>query len=154
MSSNHSTWVERDGDGTRALHTLLTPNPFCLPNNPGPNAIYLRPIDLNNPGVVPDFAVPLTQMEQATINSTFTPCKNYYMSMINIKQVFDACINDTFKVSNDPTIQGWHAVMTAMPILDQLSDLYGKPTPVALEGKDAAFRCPYLAANPPKLLFH
>ncbi len=41
-----------------------------------------------------------------------------------------------------------------MSILNQLSDLYGKPTPAALEGKDAAFHHPYLAANPPKLLFH
>ncbi len=44
--------------------------------------------------------------------------------------------------------------MTVMPILDQLLDLYGKPTPTALKGKDTAFRCPYLAANSPKLLFH
>ncbi len=58
--------------------------------------------------------------------------------MINIKQAcftaVNACINNAFKVSNDPTIQGWHAGMTVMSILDQLSDLYGKPTPAMLEG--------------------
>ncbi len=77
--------------------------------------------------------------------------------MINIEQAcfmaVDACINDAFKVSNNPTIQGWHAGMTVMSILDQLSDLYRKPTPAELEGKDTAFRCPHLAADPPKLLF-
>jgi hypothetical protein len=96
-------------------------------------------------------------MEQATIDSTFIRHKNNYMSMINIKQAcftaINACINDAFKVSNDPSIQGWHAGMTVMSILDQLSDLYGKLTPAALEGNDTAIRCPCLAANPPKLLF-
>jgi hypothetical protein len=140
------------------LYALLTPNPFCLPNNPGPNAVYIRPINPSNPGVVPDPAVPFTRMEQATINSMFTHHKNYYRLMINIKQAcftaIDACINNAFKVSNNPTIQGWHTGMTAMSILDQLSDLYGKPTPAALEGNNTRFRSPYLAADPPKLLFH
>ncbi len=126
----------------RELYDLLTPNPFCMPNDPGSNAVYVRPIDpnTNNPGVVPDPAVPLTQTEQATINLTFTRRKNYYMLMINIKQAcftaVDACINNNFKVSNDPTIQGWHTGMTVMSILNQLSDQYGKPTPVALEGNE------------------
>jgi hypothetical protein len=47
-------------------------------------------------------------MEQATINTTFARCKNYYMSMVNIKctcfTAVDASINDAFKVSNNPTI--------------------------------------------------
>jgi hypothetical protein len=142
----------------RELYALLTPNPFRLPNNPGPNAVYVRPIDPNNPGVVPDPAVPLTRTEQATINLTFTHLKNYYMSMINIEQAcfmaVNAYINDAFKVSNDPTIQRWHAGMMVMSILDQLLDLYGKPTPAALEGNDTRFRSPYLVADPPKLIFH
>ena len=77
--------------------------------------------------------------------------------MVNIERAcfmaVDACINDAFKVSNDPTIQGWHAGMTVMSILDQLSGLYGKPTPATLEGSNTAFHHPYLAADPPKILF-
>jgi hypothetical protein len=106
------------------LYALLTPNPFRLPNNPGPNAVYVRPIDPLNPAVVPNLSVPLTWIEQATIDTTFAHCKNYYMSMVNIKSAcftaVDACINDAFKVSNDSTIQGWHAGMSVMSILDQL----------------------------------
>ena len=45
----------------------------------------------------------------------------------------DSSINDAFKVSNDPTIQGWHAGMRVIDILDQLSLIYGQPTPAALE---------------------
>jgi hypothetical protein len=108
--------------------------------------------------VVPDPSVPLTRTEQATIDMMFARCKNYYMSMVNIQRAcftaIDACINDVFKVSNNPTIQGWHADMSVMSILDQLSSLYGQPTPTALEGKDTRFCSPYSSANPPEILFH
>jgi hypothetical protein len=40
-----------------------------------------------------------------------------------------------------------------MSILDQLLDLYGKPTPSTLEGNDTAFRHFYSVADAPKLLF-
>ncbi len=77
--------------------------------------------------------------------------------MVNIKRTcftaVHACINDAFKVSNDPTIQGWHAGMCVMSILDQLSNNYGKPTPMELDGNDTRFRSPYFAADPPELLF-
>jgi hypothetical protein len=156
MSPNHPTWVEGDGNGARTL-CPPTPNLFRLPNNLGPNVVYARAINPQNPGAVPDPA-PLTRTEQATIHTTFTRRKNYSLSMVNIKRAcfmaVDACINDAFKVSNNPTIQGWHAGMRVMLILDQLSNLYRKPTPAALEGNDTAFRHPYLAANPPELLFH
>jgi hypothetical protein len=53
------------------LYTLITQTPFCLPIDPGPNAIYVQAINLNNPNAVPD-AAPLSRTEQATINMTFT----------------------------------------------------------------------------------
>ena len=119
------------------------PNLFCLPKDPGLNAVYLRPINPNNPGVVPDPAVPLTRMEQATIDTTFTRCKNYYMLIVNIKgacfTAIDACINNVFKVFNDSTIQGWHAGMSVMSILDQLLNNYGKPTFAVLDGNNTRF---------------
>jgi hypothetical protein len=48
----------------------------------------------------------------------------------------DASINDTFKMSNDPMIQGWHAGMQVIDILDQLSTIYGQPTPAVLKMND------------------
>jgi hypothetical protein len=79
------------------------------------------------------------------------------MSMVNIEcscfTAVNACINDAFKVSNDPTIQGWHAGMSVMSIFDQLLNNYGKATPAVLDGNDTRFRSPCLAADPPKLLF-
>jgi hypothetical protein len=139
------------------LYALITPNPFCLPNNLGPNAVYVRPINLNNSGVASNPAIPLTRTEQATINTTFTRCKNYCTLMVNIERAcfmaVDACINNAFKVSNDPTIQGWHEGMSVMSILDQLSNNYGNPIPAALDGSNTRFRSPYLVADPPERLF-
>jgi hypothetical protein len=87
---------------SQELYTLLTPNLFHLPNDPGLNAVYVRRV------VVPDPSVPLTQTEQATMDTTFACQKNYYRSMVNIKcacfTAINACINNAFKVSNDSTI--------------------------------------------------
>jgi hypothetical protein len=88
----------------RELYTLLTLTPFRRPTDPGANAVYVHPIDPNNPGVVPDPAVPLTRMEQATIDVMFSRCKHYYQSLLNIEQAcftaLDASINVAFQVSN------------------------------------------------------
>jgi hypothetical protein len=139
------------------LYTLLTPTPFRLPTNPGAHAVYVWPIDPSNPGIIPDPAVPLTRKEQATINTTFSHCKHYYQSMLNIKHAcftaLDASINIAFQVSNNPTIQGWHAGMSTMVILDQLSELYGHPTPTILKQNDRMFPSLYSAADPAEVLF-
>jgi hypothetical protein len=139
------------------LYALLMLTPFCLPTDPGANAVYVRPINPDNPGVVPDPPVPLTKTEQATINTTFACCKHYYQSLLKIEQAcfttLDASINVTFQVLNDPTVQGWHAGMSTLVILDQLSELYGHPTPAVLKQNDKIFRSPYSAANPLEVLF-
>ena len=54
------------------LYALIKQNPFRLPNDPGPNAVYIRPMPLvsvlNADGdVVPDNMV-LTRTKMATIN--------------------------------------------------------------------------------------
>jgi hypothetical protein len=138
------------------LYALLTPTPFRLPIDPGPNAIYVQPVNMNDPNAVVD-ASPLSRTEQDTIDTTFTRCKNYFMSMVNIERAcftaIDACINNAFKVSNNPTIQGWHSGMTVMSILDQLSNNFGKPTLAMLESNDNAFCHPYSVADPPGILF-
>jgi hypothetical protein len=66
------------------LYALITQTPFRLPIDPGPNAIYVQAIDLNNPNAIPD-AAPLSRTEQATINMMFTRRKNYYRLMVNIE---------------------------------------------------------------------
>jgi hypothetical protein len=140
----------------RELYALLMPNHFRLPINPGPNVVYIYSMDPTNPGAAPNPA-PLTRTEQATIDTTFTHCKNNFLSMVNIKRAcftaVDGCINNAFKVSNNPTIQGCQAGMLVMSILDQLLSNYGKPTPATLEGNDNMFCCPYSMANLPELLF-
>jgi hypothetical protein len=96
-------------------------------------------------------------MEQATINTHFACEKHYFLLMKNIKRAcftaLDASVNDTFKVYNDPAIQGWHAGMQGIDILEQLSTIYGKSTPAVLETNNTVFRSPYLAADAPKVLF-
>jgi hypothetical protein len=124
------------------LYTLLTPMPFCLLNDPGDAAVYVHPVVA---GQSVD-ATPLTRTEQASINMQFTCAKHFYLSMHNIERAcftaLDASINDAFKVLNDPTIQGWHASMHIIDILDQLSTIYGQPTPAVLETNDAVFCSP------------
>ena len=65
----------------------------------------------------------------------------------------DSSINDAFKLSNDPSVQGWHAGMRVIDILDQLSLIYGQPTPMSLEANDHIFRSPTSAADAPEVLF-
>ncbi len=90
------------------------------------------------------------------IDATFNCCKHYFLSMRNIECVcftaLDSSINDDYKVSNDQTIQGWHAGMSVMFILDQLSNLYGQLTPAFLETNYTVFCSPYSAEDAPKVL--
>jgi len=64
----------------------------------------------------------------------------------------DSSINDALKVSNDLTVQGWHAGMRVIDIIDQLSLIYEQPTPTALEANDHIFRSLTSAANAPEVL--
>ena len=136
---------------SREMYALLTITPFRRPNDPGPTPIYVRndPTDLT----------PLTRTEQATIDTVFARERNYYQSLVNIERAcyiaLDASVDDAFKVSNIPTIVGWHtdAGMETRTILDQLSSTYGQPTPAALEINDTTFRGPYSTADAPEVLF-
>ena len=132
----------------RPLYTLLDPNPFRLPNSPGPQAIY-PPSTAGQP--------PLSRAEQATIDATFIRQRNYYQSYLNIKRacftVLDDSIDDAFKVSNIPTIVGWNTTMEIMDIFDQLANMYGRPTPAALLSNDQLYRSIYSPADAPEVLF-
>ncbi len=91
------------------------------------------------------------------IDPRFNQQKHYFMLMRNIKRAcftaLNASVNDTFKVSNVANGRGWHAGMKVIDILDQLNNIYGKPTSAALKSNDNVFRSPYLAADAPKVLF-
>jgi hypothetical protein len=134
---------------SHGMYALLTPTPFRRPNNPGPAAVYTR----NDPANM----TPLTHTEQASINTAFARKRHYYQLLINIKCAcfiaLNAKIDDAFKVSDIPTIVGWHAGMENQDILDQLSQTYGQPTPAALEINNVTFRGSYSAANAPEVLF-
>jgi hypothetical protein len=137
----------------RKLYALLTTQPFCLPTNPGAAAVYVRS---QLPGQ-PVNNTPLSRTEQASVDSLFNQRKAYFLSMQNIERAcftaLDAGTNDAFKVSNDPSIWGWHAGMSMHDILDQLSATYWQPTPAVLEANDHIFCSPTLAANAPEVLF-
>ena len=135
------------------LYSLLTNIPFCLLTNPGEAAVYIHPIMLGQPVN----NAPLSRTEQASIDTLFNCCKHYFLLMQNIKRAcfmaLDSSINDAFKVSNDPTVQGWHAGMRVIDILDQLRLIYGQPTPAALEADDHIFQSLTSAADAPEVLF-
>jgi hypothetical protein len=90
----------------RELYSLLTNIPFRLLTNPGAAAVYVRAIVTRQPV---NTAL-LSRTEQASIDTLFNRRKQYFLSMQNIERTcftaLDSSINDAFKVSNDPTIQG------------------------------------------------
>jgi hypothetical protein len=121
------------------MYALLTTTPFRIPTTLGDTPTYLRAVLTGEPA---DNS-PLTGTEQATIDSTFAHRKHYFLSMRNIERAcftaLDSSVNDAFKLSNLAGIRGWHAGMTTVTILDQLSSVYGKPTSAALEANDTLF---------------
>ena len=122
----------------RPLYNLLTNIAFRLPTNPG--------APVNN--------TPLTRTEQVSFDTAFNRCKHYFLSMQNIERAcftaLDSSINDAFKVSNDPSVQGWHAGMRVIDILDQLSLIYGQPTPMSLEAMNTSSEDRRQPPTPPK----
>ncbi len=135
------------------MYALLTTTPFRLPSSPGDTPTYIRATLAGEP---PD-NTPITRTEQATIDLTFARRKHYFLTMKNIERAcftaLDSTVNDAFKLSNIAGVRGWHAGMTTVMILDQLTGVYGKPTSAALEANDTLFRSAYSAADAPEVLF-
>ncbi len=134
----------------KELCALLTPSVFQLPNNPGNTRVYAHPTLASQ--LVDN--TPLMQTEQATIDMCFAREKHYFMLMQNIERAcftaLDASVKNTFKVSNNLAIQGWHAGMQVIDILDQLSTIYGQPT-LAIPLRPTT-QCPAAPTLPPTLL--
>jgi hypothetical protein len=85
----------------RELYTLLTAMPLRLPINPGNALIYVHPVVT----VKVVSSAPLTQSEQATINTRFNRLKHYFMLMQNIERAWpttalNTSVNNAFKVIN------------------------------------------------------
>jgi hypothetical protein len=125
------------------MYALLTPTPFCRPNDPGPAMVYTR----NDPANT----TPLTRTEQASIDTAFAHERHYYQLLINIKRAcfiaLNTNIDDAFKVSDIPTIMGWHAGMETRDILDQLSQTYGLSTLLKAIKRGYLKGCPNLKAH-------
>ncbi len=111
---------------SRPMYQLLSTSPFCLPNDPGPLAIYYgarvpildaagNPVDdaTGNATYVPIPA--LDRAMQATINARFLQERNYWLLYRNIKRacynMLDDSVNDAFKFSPDPNLTGWNSLM-------------------------------------------
>ena len=150
------------------MYQLLSTSPFCLPNNPGPLAIYYgaRVPILNanddpvndakgNPTYVPIPA--LDHATQATINAPSIREQNYWHLYRNIKRacynMLDDSINDTFKFFPDLDLTGWNPSMKIIKIMDQLTTIYGRPMPTALLQNDTLFRSAYSPIDAPEILF-
>ncbi len=67
--------------------------------------------------------------------------------------MLDDNIEDAFKVSNSPMLQGWNQLMEIMEILDQITTTYGLPMPNALLQDNMLLRSAYSPADAPKTLF-
>ena len=138
----------------RPMYSLLTKTPFRLPTDPGPLAIYYpTPVEIVdaqgdpvlNAARFPTYQVQptITRAVQATIDAQFKQAKNYYDSCLNICRaefnILDDNIDDVFKVSNDPALVGWNPLMEPREMFDQITAMYGKPTPTALLQNDTLF---------------
>jgi hypothetical protein len=152
MPTNHPPWVEGHSDGPKGIHPTYA-NAFPSTKQPGSAAVCVHPIMAGQPVDT----TPLIRTEQATINTRFAHAKHYFLSLQDIKRAcfttLDASINDAFKMSNDPTVQGWHASMHVIDILDQLSTIYSQPTPAILVTNDAIFCSPHWAWDAPEVFF-
>ena len=77
------------------VYALLEPNPFAIPGNPGPVAVYTQ------------FATPVTIKQ---INAVFLRLQKEHQSYKNICRacfrMLDANVVDQFKVSNIPSLIG------------------------------------------------
>ena len=82
------------------VYALLEPNPFAVPGNPGPVAVYTQ------------FATPALIKHT---NNLFKRLQNEHQLYENIQRacfrMLDTNIADQFKVSNVPTLIGWNASM-------------------------------------------
>jgi hypothetical protein len=126
-----------------ATYQLLKGTAFVVPINPGPPAVY------------PQWAAP-TMVKM--IDATFLHEKNYFLSYKNIQRacfrMFDTNIGAQFKVSNTPALMGWNSTMSILNILNQLQDLYGKPTMMTLFQNNIMFRNPMAPMDSPEMLFY
>ena len=81
--------------------------------------------------------------EQETIDACFKFAKNYWESYQNIGcavfNCFDNGIDNAFKVSNDPALTRWNPSIESREMFDQITALYGRPTPAALLQNDLLF---------------
>jgi hypothetical protein len=125
------------------VYALLEPNPFAVPGNPGPVAVYTQ------------FATP-AMIKQA--DNLFKRLQNEHQSYENIRRacfrMLDANAADQFKVSNIPSLIGWNASMSIIDILDQLDGTYGKPDTMTLLKNNTHFRSAFNPTDAPELLFY
>ncbi len=68
--------------------------------------------------------------------------------------MLDNTVPNQFKVSNQPNLTGWNALMSIQDILTQLETLYGKPAPMALHNNAILFRSAVATTDAPEMLFY
>jgi hypothetical protein len=124
-------------------YQLLKGTAFVVPINPDPTAVYPQ-----------SAAQTMTKM----INAIFLRKKNYFLSYKNIARVcfrmFDTNIGAQLKVSNTPALMGWNSTMSIIDILNQLQDLYGKPTMMTNFQSNIMFSNHISPTDSPKMLFY
>jgi hypothetical protein len=69
-------------------------------------------------------------------------------------RILDKNFNDSFKVSDDPTLTGWNPTMSIQLILAQVEVSHGKPKGNTVLENNRFFKSPFHPTQPPKLLFH
>jgi hypothetical protein len=125
------------------LYALLEPIPFNIPINPGATPVYQN------------FAPPAMMK---MVDYAFKRNKNYFLSFTNINKACFRMLDDTvpnqIKVSSQPNLTRWNALMLIQDILTQLETSYGKPTPMALYNNNILFRSAMATTDAPKMLFY
>jgi hypothetical protein len=146
------------------MYSLLTPSRFRLPTDPEPMAVYYPPpveiVDAQGDPVLDAAGNPMYQDPPdipRAAHAQFKRAKTYYELYLNIRQavfnILDDNIDDVFKVSNDPMLVGWNPLMEPQEMFDQITSMYGKPTPAALLQNDTLFRSAYSPNVAPEVLF-
>ncbi len=92
------------------------------------------------------------------VDYAFKRNKNYFLSFTIINRacflMLDNTIPNQFKVSNQPNLTGWNALMLIQDILTHIETSYGKPMPMALYNNGILFWSAKSTTDSPEMLFY
>ena len=125
------------------MYSLIEPNPFVAPVNPGPTPMYNAGFQANQ--------------QMKTTEQLWDNDRNYFLSYVNVHRacfcLLDELIRPEYKVSNQPGLSGLNSTMSIQTILSQLETTFGKPTAAITFNNNTLFTSSFSPVDTPETLF-